>query len=367
MGEAGLEGNYTSGGGPDRLIFRASSFPPPITLGRQIHTHDVRERRTAPTRLASTTGSCGRPVEFHFPFETTLQRFVGAAQMSQESITYLTNIIIGLILSASLTYHWIRQGKSAVMRIWVLAAWVMTVADVFFAVRPHLPYFVSRTVPTLLVTVGQALLFLGAELTADRRLHRRTMVGLVLAHAAILVTFYFVGTAGSNWRSVCNGLLWAGLAYASAWRLRAAPTVFWKPLFGPANAFLAHGIFHTLRLSSAIAFQLLGWSEASSWLQAIGDFEVSFFMVALFVGLLVAHLQQRHEELHNARMEVQTLTELLPICSWCKKIRNDNGYWQRVEEYFGARRGIRFTHGICLDCYEKQRPQCSHVEPPATS
>ncbi len=280
--------------------------------------------------------------------------------MTQETVSYLTNIIIGFILAGALTYHWQSQARRESMAYWVLAAWVMTVADVFFAVRPELPAWIGRTVPTLLVTVGQALLFLGAEKTADRPLHKRIMTGIVLAHGVILVASFVSGHV-SNWRSVTNGCFWAGLSFASAWRLRYGPEVFWKPLLGPANAFAAHGLFHVARLSSGIAFQLLGWSEASSWLQAIGDFEVSFFMVALFVSLLVAHLQLRQHELERALQEVQTLGSLLPICSWCKKIRNDDGYWQRVEEYFGAHRGIKFTHGICVECYDKQRPNCAAV------
>lgn len=278
--------------------------------------------------------------------------------MSQETVTYLTNIIIGVILAGSLTYHWVRQGRSASMGYWVLSAWVMTVADVLFAVRPELPHWLARTVPTILVTLGQATLYLGAETSAERPLHRRLMIGIVLLHSVILIGIYASGHV-SNWRSVINGCFWAGLSFASAWQLRQAPTAFWQPLLAPANAFLAHALFHSLRLGSGILFQLQGWSEASSWLQSIGDFEVSFFMVALFVSLLVAHLQLRNAELQRALEEVKTLSGLLPMCAWCKKIRDDDGYWQRVEDYFGAHSQIKFTHGICADCYSQQVPQCT--------
>jgi hypothetical protein len=51
---------------------------------------------------------------------------------------------------------------------------------------------------------------------------------------------------------------------------------------------------------------------------------------------------------------VKQLQEFLPICGYCKKIRDDKRYWQRVEEYFGAQQGAKFSHGVCPDCYERE-------------
>ena len=131
--------------------------------------------------------------------------------------------------------------------------------------------------------------------------------------------------------------------------------MFWQPLVSPAKAFLLHGIFHGLRMGLALLFNLQGWKGASASLQIIGDLEVSFFMVALFVSLLIANLQLHHEELTSAHAEVQTLSGLLPICAWCKKVRGDDGYWQQVEDYFASRSHIEFTHGMCADCFQVQK------------
>ena len=53
----------------------------------------------------------------------------------------------------------------------------------------------------------------------------------------------------------------------------------------------------------------------------------------------------------------KTLHELLPICAWCKRIRDDQGYWKQVEAYIHEHTGADFTHGICPECLEKQRPK----------
>jgi sigma-B regulation protein RsbU (phosphoserine phosphatase) len=73
------------------------------------------------------------------------------------------------------------------------------------------------------------------------------------------------------------------------------------------------------------------------------------------VGMRVLELQQalaqRVQELEEALSRVKTLQGLLPICSYCKKIRNDRNYWQQVEGYLSDHSGIQFSHGICPDCY----------------
>lgn len=274
--------------------------------------------------------------------------------MGQETITYLTNIVIGTILAGLLTHYWWRHGRSPTMRYWMLAAWVMTAADIFFAARPDLPHWAGKLVPTLLVTVGHAALFLGAQRTAHLPRQWKLVAGITVLHLAGLIGFLTFAQP-STWRMVCNGVIWGGLSLASAWCLRRARPMFWNSLVAPASAFMLHGIFHGLRVALAILFGVRGWTEAAASLQIIGDLEVSFFMVALFVSLLLANLQLRHEELSCAHAEVQALSGLLPICAWCKKVRNDEGYWQQVEDYFSSRSHIEFTHGMCTECFKVQK------------
>lgn len=58
-------------------------------------------------------------------------------------------------------------------------------------------------------------------------------------------------------------------------------------------------------------------------------------------------------ELRAVVAEVRTLREILPICSYCKKIRDDDNYWQSVESYISRHTNTRFSHGICPSCFEK--------------
>lgn len=63
------------------------------------------------------------------------------------------------------------------------------------------------------------------------------------------------------------------------------------------------------------------------------------------------------QELTDALKHVKTLSGLLPICASCKKIRNDDGYWEQVETYIKSRSNAEFTHGICPDCVKELYPE----------
>ncbi len=67
------------------------------------------------------------------------------------------------------------------------------------------------------------------------------------------------------------------------------------------------------------------------------------------------------QELTDALRRVKTLSGLLPICASCKKIRNDDGYWEQVETYIKSRSNAEFTHGICPGCVKELYPEYEAV------
>jgi DNA-binding response OmpR family regulator len=74
------------------------------------------------------------------------------------------------------------------------------------------------------------------------------------------------------------------------------------------------------------------------------------------VGLRITELQRnladRVVELQSALSRVNHLQGLLPICSYCKKVRDDQNYWQQVDSYISKHADVEFSHGICPACYE---------------
>ncbi len=60
------------------------------------------------------------------------------------------------------------------------------------------------------------------------------------------------------------------------------------------------------------------------------------------------------ERIVTLATQVKQLEAFLPICAYCKKIRDDQKYWQEIETYFNRENGTEFSHGICPDCYERE-------------
>ncbi|MFZ5775334.1 MAG: c-type heme family protein [Thermodesulfobacteriota bacterium] len=73
-------------------------------------------------------------------------------------------------------------------------------------------------------------------------------------------------------------------------------------------------------------------------------------------------VQERTRELSEALANIRTLKGLLPICSSCKKIRNDQGYWDRIETYIQTHTDASFTHGICPGCMKQLYPELMETE-----
>ena len=85
------------------------------------------------------------------------------------------------------------------------------------------------------------------------------------------------------------------------------------------------------------------------------DYITKPFQQAEVLARISTHitLRKRERELEEALEEIKTLNGILPICSYCKQIRNDAGYWQQVEEYISEHSQAMFSHGVCPVCYKK--------------
>jgi sigma-B regulation protein RsbU (phosphoserine phosphatase) len=85
-------------------------------------------------------------------------------------------------------------------------------------------------------------------------------------------------------------------------------------------------------------------------------FDKTEMLARVGIGKQMVQLQQalteRVAELREALVNVKQLGGLLPICSYCKKIRDDQNYWTQVESYVGKHSDAKFSHSICPQCYE---------------
>jgi hypothetical protein len=81
---------------------------------------------------------------------------------------------------------------------------------------------------------------------------------------------------------------------------------------------------------------------------------VYFSTFALLLGYV-------REQLQKSTTDLKRLSGLLPICAKCKKVRNDEGYWQLLEEYIRSHSDADFTHGLCPDCAQALYPELARA------
>lgn len=115
------------------------------------------------------------------------------------------------------------------------------------------------------------------------------------------------------------------------------------PGYLPANWFTLHF------MDFALLGACLGWSFALTGRLKVHEREQR--------RMLEQRVEERTAELQSALDAVKTLHGLLPICSCCKKIRDDHGYWQHVETYLQEHTDADFSHGICPDCAHTHYPE----------
>lgn len=87
-------------------------------------------------------------------------------------------------------------------------------------------------------------------------------------------------------------------------------------------------------------------------------FDAEELRARLDVGVRMVEIQQvlhkKVYELEAALGQVKQLQGILPICSYCKQVRDDKNYWQEVDAYVSSHSEAEFSHGICPDCYQKE-------------
>ncbi len=100
---------------------------------------------------------------------------------------------------------------------------------------------------------------------------------------------------------------------------------------------------------------------APAWYQTWWSYAIAIAALGAGVTGVVRWRVRQHiraerelqERVTAAMADIKTLRGLLPICAWCKKVRDDGGYWNQLEEYVSEHTQAEFSHGICPECRER--------------
>jgi hypothetical protein len=123
------------------------------------------------------------------------------------------------------------------------------------------------------------------------------------------------------------------------------PVLFLALWSSPKQSLAVMGIAFFSSILIAIGFLL---SPSGDFWYAVTN--RAYVLIVIGATVMLSLVRKRAEE------DVKVLHGLLPICCYCKKIRDDEGYWQQVERYIAARSEADFSHGLCPDCGAKHFP-----------
>ncbi len=130
-----------------------------------------------------------------------------------------------------------------------------------------------------------------------------------------------------------------------AFALRQDTPVFFHSGNGPAPE---RGLLHSLALSSQVIGMFCGVLQS----EVAAAQEVALSVLSILLGASADALATLRKT-RQLTSQIETLQTLLPLCAWCKKVRNDSGYWYQIEKYITSHSRAQITHGICPECQEK--------------
>lgn len=239
----------------------------------------------------------------------------------------------------------------------------------------------------------------GSFESEDRERKRKVFISGNLALGLVVIFLGIFNFLSRAWADFILDLLLLPFTWVNIWLIRKKKHdgILYRVWIGVLGVLVLEGLIRGTGLESGILWPLafpvaffFFLEEKEGLLWAVSFFAMSFFLVMLgpsvgthsysiyfkvgfvLVYFLIALTGYRIEAsrryyfdslkrerknliVEKARLEeavgkIETLTGLLPICSHCHKIRDDKGYWQRVESYLKERSGFTFTHSICPEC-----------------
>jgi hypothetical protein len=142
----------------------------------------------------------------------------------------------------------------------------------------------------------------------------------------------------------------------------------WLTIGAAFGYFVFHPLIHIISLTHFFGDRGISTDLLSDILNAFSismlPWSIAFMILNALIGFSYGKIKQADKEkskiikeLQSALEKVQMLSGMLPICASCKQIRDDRGYWNKIEVYIEKHSEAEFSHGICPECARKLYPE----------
>ncbi len=268
--------------------------------------------------------------------------------------------MIGLILLICMVY--VRQTSKTYpgFNYWMLSSVLYFFGNFLFGFRGVWPDLISIVLANGLFMLLLWLIPYGIAVFAEQR--HPIWPYLAPSIAMIIFAYYFSYVSpNTNARIVVFSVLFGAMAtYAIILYKKVIP-----PFIQGSNLLLtAAFVFGTLWSLGRVVYTLFFELNVDSYLdssivqRASNLVYCGLYALSCF-ALCLLNFQRLEFDLTKTLREVKQLKGILPICTGCKKIRDDKGYWRQVELYINTHSDATFTHSLCPECLERMYPEYS--------
>ncbi len=266
----------------------------------------------------------------------------------------LASAVVNLILCFCMLHVYHRRKVYPGFKQWTLASVLYCLGMGFMSLRAVLPDFITIVIANSLFSAGAGLIAYGIQLFTGST-KRKSLFIAITAITMLTFIYYTYFSTSTNARIVIISIVLAVLSGYSGYIIyhyipsaTNGRNLLLTYVFSIQAVWFGFRIFPTVFLEGPIA----------DFMQASAFHGVSFlvsFIANMFIviGLIVLNFQRIEGDLLHSLEEIKRLKGIIPICAYCKKIRDDEGYWSQIEEYIREHSEAEFTHGICPECTKK--------------
>jgi hypothetical protein len=266
--------------------------------------------------------------------------------------------IISLILCICMIYvSWTRKTYNGFTQ-WTTASILYCFALAFMSFRNILPDFISIIAANILLITGNVLIAYGLELFTKKTRRVWPYISLIISVVILFVYFTYLSPDVSARIIVVSTAIAILYGYSGYIVYRHVPRLiddqnkFLVVVFSIQTLWLILRIVQTAFMERPIVDFIN--APAFHGITVLLFFSGNIFLV---IGLIVLNFQRVEFDLSTATAEIKTLRGIVPICSYCKNIRDDKGFWNQVDTYVTKHTEAEFSHSICPQCIAKHYPE----------
>lgn len=236
---------------------------------------------------------------------------------------------------------------------WTIGSLSNSIGTILLSMRDFLPNFVTIVIANNLILIFHILIARGiAKFSGNSQKWWIDLIPpIFLTITFILFTYPFPNV---NYRIlIISFFLFVYCVRINYLVFKKLPSIInEKPLFLFIMVLILGG-WHAFRLFLTFFTEdtITNFMNAG-FIHGIAFIDVILFNIIVSIHLIIFNSIRLEIDLQKANKEIKTLSGLIPICSNCKKIRNDQGYWEILENYITEHSDALFSHGLCPKCFE---------------